>query len=129
MLPLPVAQTYEEGLPLEIGIPRFQDSAVPVSGRTGEDTVYSSTAQYRPEEPVSVLGSCTGTFCYTGRPERLGYGPTRRGRGPQAGTSGVQGSVYTITPPAESADQPVIQGMFLLSRLWPNADVLVLYTN
>ena len=42
-----------------------------------------------------------------------------RGRGPQAGTSGVQGRVYTITPPAESADQPVIQGTFLLSRLWP----------
>ena len=41
-----------------------------------------------------------------------------RGRGPQAGTSGVQGRVYAITPQAESADQPVIQGTFLLSRLW-----------
>ena len=41
-----------------------------------------------------------------------------RGRGPQAGTSGVQGRVYAITPPAESVDQPVIQGTFLLSRLW-----------
>ena len=41
-----------------------------------------------------------------------------RGRGPQARTSGVQGRVYAITPQAESADQPVIQGMFLLSRLW-----------
>ena len=41
-----------------------------------------------------------------------------RGRGLQAGTSGVQGRVYSITPPAESADQPVIQGTFLLSRLW-----------
>ena len=41
-----------------------------------------------------------------------------RGRGPQARTSGVQGRVYAITPPAESADQPVIQGTFLLSRLW-----------
>ena len=41
-----------------------------------------------------------------------------RGRGPQAGTSAVQGRVYAITPPAESADQPVIQGTFLLSRLW-----------
>ena len=40
-----------------------------------------------------------------------------RGRGPQAGTSGVQGRVYAITPPAESVDQPVIQGTFLLSRL------------
>ena len=41
-----------------------------------------------------------------------------RGRGPQAGTSRVQGRVYAITPQAESADQPVIQGTFLLSRLW-----------
>ena len=35
-----------------------------------------------------------------------------------AGTSGVHGSVYAITPQAESADQPVIHGTFLLSRLW-----------
>ena len=41
-----------------------------------------------------------------------------RGRGPQAGTSRTQGCVYAITPLAESADQPVIQGTFLLSRLW-----------
>ena len=41
-----------------------------------------------------------------------------RGQGPQEGTSGVQGRVYAITPPVESADQPVIQGTFLLSRLW-----------
>ena len=41
-----------------------------------------------------------------------------RGRGPQARTSGVQRRVYAITPQAESADQPVIQGTFLLSRLW-----------
>ena len=41
-----------------------------------------------------------------------------RGRGPQAGTSGVQGRVYAITPSVKSADQPVIEGTFLLSRLW-----------
>ena len=41
-----------------------------------------------------------------------------RGRGPRAGTSGVQGRVYAITQLAESADQPAIQGTFLLSRLW-----------
>ena len=41
-----------------------------------------------------------------------------RGRGPQARTSRVQGRVYAITPPAESADQLVIQGTFLLSCLW-----------
>ena len=41
-----------------------------------------------------------------------------RGRGPQAGTSRVQGRVYAVTPQAELGDQPVIQGTFLLSRLW-----------
>ena len=41
-----------------------------------------------------------------------------RGRGPREGTSEVQGCVYAITPQAESADQPVIQGTFFLSRLW-----------
>ena len=41
-----------------------------------------------------------------------------RGQGLQAGTSGIQGRVYTIIPPAEAADQLVIEGTFLLSRLW-----------
>ena len=41
-----------------------------------------------------------------------------RGRGPQAGTSRVQGRVYPNTPPVESTDQLVIQDTFLLSRLW-----------
>ena len=43
VLPLPASQTYEEGLPLEVGISRFWDSVVPVSGRGGEDMVCSST--------------------------------------------------------------------------------------
>ena len=116
MLPLPAARTYQEGLPPETGIPGFRDSAVPISGRTGEDTVYSS-ARYRPEEPVSVSGSYTGTSRYTGRPERPDYGSRQRTR-PTVGTSGVQGRVYAITPPVESVDQPVIQGTFLLSGLW-----------
>ena len=41
-----------------------------------------------------------------------------RGRGPQAGTSRVQGCVYAIIPPIEPVDQPVIHGTFFLSRLW-----------
>ena len=49
------------------------------------------------------------------RGQSMGRG---RGRGPQVGTSRVQGIVYAITQLAESADQPVIQGTFLLSRLW-----------
>ena len=74
MLPLSAAWTHEEGLPLETGIPGFWDSTVPVSSRTGEDTVRSSTAWYRPERPVSVSGSYTGTSHFTGRPERPEYG-------------------------------------------------------
>ena len=36
----------------------------------------------------------------------------------QARTSRTQGGVYAVIPPTELADQPVIQGTFLLSRLW-----------
>ena len=74
MLPLSAAWTHEEGLPLETRIPGFWDSAVPVSSRTGEDTVRSSTARYRPKMPVSVSGSYTDTSHFTGRPERPEYG-------------------------------------------------------
>ena len=74
MLPLLAARIYEEGLPSEAGIPGFWDSIVPDSGRTGEDTVHSSTTKYRLEEPVSVSGSYTCTSCFTGRPERPEYG-------------------------------------------------------
>ena len=74
VLSLPVTRTYEEGSPLETGIPGFWDSTVPVSSRTTEDTVYFSTARYRPEEPVSVSGSYMGTSHFTGRPERPGFG-------------------------------------------------------
>ena len=59
VLSLPAAWTHEEGLPPETGILGFQDSVVPINGRTGEDTVHSSTARYRLEDPVSVSGSCT----------------------------------------------------------------------
>ena len=41
-----------------------------------------------------------------------------RGQGPQVGTSGTQGLVYTVTPQTKPTDPSVIQGMFLLSRLW-----------
>ena len=41
-----------------------------------------------------------------------------REQGLQAETLGIMGRVYAITPLAEPADQLVIQGTFLLSRLW-----------
>ena len=113
VLSLPTAWTYGEGLPPKTGIPGFRDSVVPVSGRTGKDTIYSSTAWYRPESqgaarapPVTQAGQ---------RGQVRGRGKERC---PQAGTSGVQGRVYAITPQAESADQLVIQGTFFLSCLW-----------
>ena len=74
MLQLLAAWTHEMGLPPEIGIPWFWDSIVLVSSRTGEDTVRSSTARYRPEELISVSGSYAGTPHFTGRPERLECG-------------------------------------------------------
>ena len=74
MLSLLTTWTHEEGLPLETGIPGFWDSTVPISSRTGEDTVRSSTTRYRPEEPVSVSRSYTGTSHFIGRLERPEYG-------------------------------------------------------
>ena len=70
MLPLSAAWAHGEGFPPETGIPGFLDNTVPVSNRTGEDTVRSSTARYRPEEPILVSGSYTGTSHFTGRLER-----------------------------------------------------------
>ena len=74
MLPLSASRTHEEGLPQETGILGFWDITVLVSSRTGEDTVHSSIARYKPEEPVSVSGSYMGTSHFTGRPERPEYG-------------------------------------------------------
>ena len=37
---------------------------------------------------------------------------------PTGRTSGIQGHVYSVTSPAEPVEQPIIQGTFLLSRLW-----------
>ena len=74
MLPLSSDWTNEKGLPLEIRIPRFWDSTVPVGNRTGEDIVRSCTAWYRPKGPVSVSGSYPDTSHFTSRPERPEYG-------------------------------------------------------
>ena len=41
-----------------------------------------------------------------------------RGQGPQAGMLGIQGRVYAVTSSVEPIEQLVIQGTFLLSRLW-----------
>ena len=41
-----------------------------------------------------------------------------RGQSLRVETLGTQGRVYAITPQIGPVDQSVIQGMFLLSRLW-----------
>ena len=41
-----------------------------------------------------------------------------QGQGLKVGISGTQGHVYTIIPQTKTADQSVIQGLFLLSCLW-----------
>ena len=61
MFPLPVARTYEDGLPSEARIPRFGDGVVPVSCGTEADTVCFSTPLYGSEESVSVPGCRTST--------------------------------------------------------------------
>ena len=69
MLFLPTAWTHETGLPLETGIPGFWDSTFPVSCRTGEHTVHSSTPEYGSKEPVSFAGCYTRTFGITDGPK------------------------------------------------------------
>ena len=49
------------------------------------------------------------------REARVGRG---RGHSSQARTSRTQGRIYAFVPPTGPADQSVIQGMFMLSRLW-----------
>ena len=83
VLPLSATRTYEEGLPLETGIPWVQDNAVPIIYWTGVDTVYFSTPRYGADEPVSFSGSCMGTSRYTDRPKGPDYGP-RQGTRPSS---------------------------------------------
>ena len=47
-------------------------------------------------------------------------------QGSQSRTSGTQGRVYTMVPEAECADQPDVQGMFLLLHVLIGALCLLL---
>ena len=56
------------------------------------------------------------TISHTGHMgQSMGRG---RGQGSQAKTLGTQGRIYAIVPPTKLEDQPVIQGMFMLSCMW-----------
>ena len=104
--------------PAEAWISGFWTNAVPVISGTGR----GHSLFLHP--PVWVRGtSISPRVLYEHLPPHRQDRGVRawgrgRGQGPQAGTPGVQGRVYTITPPTEPADQSTIQGMFLLSRLW-----------
>ena len=96
MLSLSAAWTYKEGLPPEQGSQGFGTAQ-------SQSVVGQERIQYIPP--------------HTGTGQRGQVRDRGRGRGPQAGTTGVQGRVYAVIPPVKSVDQPVIQGMFLLSCL------------
>ena len=78
---------------------------IPPHPSTGQRIQYQFQGAVR-APPVTQVGQ---------RGQTMGQG---RGRDPQSETLGVQRHVYAITPPAESVDQPIIQGTFLLSHLW-----------
>ena len=83
--------------PPEAGIPGFWNSIVPVSNRTGEDTIRSSTARYSQRGHPQFQGATRAPHISQAGPrgQSMGRG---KGRGPQVGTSGVQGRVYAVTP-------------------------------
>ena len=82
-----------------------QTQYVPPYPSTGQGNKYQSQGTIRASS-VSQTGQ---------RGQSMGRG---RGQSVQARTLGAQGHVFAITPQAEAADQSVIQGTFLLFRLW-----------
>ena len=88
MLPLSAAWTHETGLPPETRIPGFWDITVPVSSRTGEDTVHSPQHGTGQRGQSQFQGATRAPHISQAGPrgQSIGRG---RGRGPQAGTSGV----------------------------------------
>ena len=118
MLPLSAAWTHEEGLPPETGIQGF--GTAQSQSIAGQERIHYISPQHciGQRSQSQFQGATRAPPISQAGPRGQSMGRDR-GRSPQAGTLGVQGRVYAITPQAESADQPVIQGTFLLSRLWP----------
>ena len=81
------------------------------------DTVCSFSPQCGPKGPVSVPRCGANAFCYIDWPRRPRYGLRSRAW-LTSWDFEDPGTVYTIIPPTEPVDQSVIQGMFMLSRLW-----------
>ena len=97
MFPLLSTWIPEAGLFSETGISELWDTSVPIISGTFTDAVCSSLPHHGLKETILVTGCCQGS---------------------QAETSGIQGCIYAITPQAKLANKSVIQGMFLLFRLW-----------
>ena len=98
----------------------FQDQGTPQS----RSSVGHEQTQYVPPYPSTGQGNRyqpqgatqASSVSQTGqRGQSMGRG---RGQSVQARTSRAQGRVYAVTPQNEAADQSMIQGTFLLFRLW-----------
>ena len=117
MFPLLITRTCETRLHVEAGIPGPRDTSVPIIGGTCTDTVCSFLPQCGLEEPVLVPGCYTSTFYCTDRLERLEYGSRS-----MTGLTGQDfrdlGRICRVVPSTGPANQSVIHGMFMLSRLW-----------
>ena len=96
----------DQGTPLSRSSVRHEQTQyVPLYPSTGQGNRYQSQGATRASS-VSHIGQ---------RGQSMGRG---RGQSVKAGNSGAQGHVYAVTPQTEAADQSVIQGTFLLFRLW-----------
>ena len=104
-------------MPLEAGILELWDTTVLVIGRACTDVVCSSLPHHRPRKIVSIPGCCTSTYCFADRPHGPGHGSRLRTR-LIGRDSRDPGAFLSITPQTELVDQYVIQGTFLLFRLW-----------
>ena len=94
MLFLPTAWACETGLSSKTGIPRFWDSVVPVSGRTGEDTICSSTPSMGKRNKYQFQGAAlapsTSQTGHVGHGQSVGRG---RPQDLQAESSGQAGQM------------------------------------
>ena len=119
MFPLPSSWTPEAGLSLEAGIPDLWDTLVPIISGMYIDAFCSSLPYHGPGETILVEGCYTEAYYFAVRLDGPGQGSRSRSR-PGLTSRDIKdpGRVYAITPQDELADQSVIQGTFLLSRLW-----------
>ena len=103
MFPLPVARTYEEGLPSKAGIPRFgtaQSQLAVGHERIQFSPPHPSTSQRNRFQSQGAIQAPSAT--------QMGQRGQSVGRGQayssHVRTSGTQGHVYVVVPEAEHVD-------------------------